>query len=207
MREIVSSLVILALVLPAQVLAIMSSANYTIFADSIDSGGSYSASGTYSLQDSLGEAAPDITTSTGYTIRGGYQAMDWDYIGLVLSSSSLDLGQASILAVVSASTTATVTTEAISGYDLGITATSGTHLAYVGDGAVTVGVEEYGVAVAGQNATFGNDRAPDVGLNLASSTQAMWAVTTTLTFKAAISGATAFGAYTNNITLIAANRL
>ncbi|TAN34266.1 hypothetical protein EPN28_00240 [Patescibacteria group bacterium] len=206
MKHFFVLLIILCLIFPFRVLALMSSTNYTIFADSFDSGGGYSVSGTYALEDTFGEI-PGIISSSTYTIRGGYQAMDWDYIGLSFSSSSLNLGVASTTAVKSASTTVTVTTDHPDGYDLTVSAESGTSLTDVSDGAVTIGVEEYGVAVSGSNASFANDRGIAAGLNLASTTQSVTGVTTTLTFKAAISGSTAFAVYTHTITIIAANKL
>lgn len=207
MRKLGYLLIALLLTLPLPALGLMSSTNYTIFADSVDAGGSYSSGGAYGLEDTLGESATDVIDGSTYTIRGGYQAMDWDFISLTISSSSLDLGLANVSQVNQASTTATVTTESPEGYDLTVSNVTGTHLTDVADGAVTAGSEEYGVAVSGANASFDNDRGLAIGLSVASSTIAATAAATVLTFKAAISGVTTFGIYTQTITLTAANKI
>jgi hypothetical protein len=192
------------LLFPTPSYGFMSSSNYTIFADSIDSGGVFSAGGTYSLEDTLGESPAGFTSSSIYEVRGGYQAMDWATLTLDMSTTTVNLGIASWTAVVSGSCTGTITTDAETGYNFAITNATGTHLAYVTDGTVTAGTEEYGLAVSGVDTLFSDDEGIIPVLNLSSSSTPVTSVETVMTFKAAIQpGSTTFGTRTQTITLTA----
>ncbi|MCX6713102.1 MAG: hypothetical protein NTY66_02765 [Candidatus Vogelbacteria bacterium] len=52
-----------------------SSTHYILQSDSLNFGGGYSTSSDYSLQDTLGEIASGILTSSSSIMSGGYQAM------------------------------------------------------------------------------------------------------------------------------------
>jgi len=54
---------------------VMQSSNYKIETDSVNFGGLRSASATYSIEDTLGEVATGISSSTNYAMRAGYQQM------------------------------------------------------------------------------------------------------------------------------------
>ena len=192
-----------ALAFPSVSFGIMSSTNYTIFADSIDSGGALSTSGTYSLEDSIGESPVGSIVSSTYEILGGYQAMDWGGLALELDTTNINLGNLTTSAVASSTAVASVTAAAASGYVLSVGAVGGTSLAGVTDGVVTAGQEEYGVAVSGSDVAFFDDREIIGGLNLASSSTPVTNAPTNLTFKAAISASTATGARSQSITLTA----
>lgn len=197
-------LLFILLLFPSPSLALMSSARYKIFADSVDTGGILSAGGAYSLEDTIGESPVGFVTSSMYEVRGGYQAMDWVSIGMEISSVNLNLGTASENQVNTAATTVSVTTESETGYALSVGSAAGTSLANVTDGAVTAGHEEYGVAVSGADRTFSDDRGIVAGLNLSSSSTPVANTQTVLTFKAAMSGNTAPGARSQSITITAA---
>lgn len=188
---------------PLVAFGMMSSSNYTIYADSVDAGGVYSSSGTYSIEDTVGESPVGIATSSSYEVRGGYQGMDLSSLTMNLSQTNLDLGTASVSQVNSASTTATITTDAGSGYSLSVGSVSGTSLAAVTDGTVTAGQEEYGVAVSGPDALFGDDRGIAPGLNLAAASMPVTNSDTILTFKASISDSTASGSRSQDVILTA----
>lgn len=192
---------------PPASLGVMSSTNYTIFADSIDSGGVLSASGTYSLEDTFGESPVGTSTGGVYEIIGGYQAMDWSELVLEINASTVDLGNLTVVQVASTTAVATVVTNADTGYVLSVGAVGGTSLTGVSDGAVTAGQEEYGIAVAGVDAAFADDRAIIAGLNLAASTTPVTGAQSNLIFKAAVSASTASGARSQSITLTASTNI
>ena len=197
-------LVAMSLLSPLSVWAAMSSTNYYIYADSVNVGGLYSASGSYSLEDTMGEAAVGTMTSTSYTINGGYQAMDLSTIGMSISSSSLFLGNLTTpFEVKAASTTVSMSTDSETGYTLSISAVSGTHLADVTDGQVSGdGTEEYGLGLSGPDRLITNDTAVTAPKNLSStSTYTETSRDTELGFKAARAATSTIGTYTQTITL------
>ncbi len=182
---------------------VMSSTNYTIFADSVDSGGVLSAGGAYSLQDTIGESPVGSSSSSVYQVIGGYQAMDFGGLSISIDTASIDLGTLSTSQVTTASAVVSVTSGAADGYVLSVGSVSGSSLSAVSDGTVTAGVEEYGVAVSGTDAAFADDEAIAASLNLASSLSSVRDAQTTLTFKAAISSGSTAGARSQSITLTA----
>lgn len=191
------------LLLPLRTLGMMSSTNYTIYADTVDAGGVYSSGGSYTLEDTTGESPAGFTTSSVYEVRGGYQAMGRGSISITLSSTNLNLGTMNTAQVNSASTTVKVTTDSTSGYVLSVGSLGGTSLAGVTDGAVSAGNEEYGLALEGIDRLFLDDEAIIQGLGLASSSTPVIDAETILEFKAAISGASTPGARSQAITLSA----
>ena len=191
------------LAFPSVSWGVMSSTNYTIFADSIDSGGVLSTGGVYSLQDTIGESPVGSTTSSVYEVIGGYQAMDLGGLSISIDTATIDLGSLSTAQVSTSSAVVSVTSDASDGYVLSVASIGGSSLTAVSDGAVSAGVEEYGVAVSGSHAAFADDRAIAASLNLASSGSAATSAQTTLTFKASISGASTAGSRSQSITLMA----
>jgi hypothetical protein len=191
------------LALPSASWGLMSSTNYTIFADSVDSGGSLSTGGVYSLQDTTGESPVGSVASSTYEVIGGFQAMDRSTLSISIDTATIDLGVLSVSEVATSSAVVSVTASASDGYTLSVGSVSGTSLTGVSDGAVTAGSEEYGVAVSGSGAAFGDDQAIIAGLNLASSASAVTNAQTTLTFKAAMSSASTAGGRSQSITLTA----
>ncbi len=185
----------------------MYSDNYTIFADSVDSGGVLSASGTYSLEDTVGESATATSTGGTYEIISGYQAMNWSVLSVGSPAGAVNLGDLSVNSVASGAITFLVTVDAEDGYVLSVGGTGGTSLSAVSDGAVTAGQEEYGIAVSGVDSAFVDDRAITAGLNLAASSSAVADIATVATFKAAISNNTAPGARSQSVTFAISTNL
>ncbi|HSR89412.1 MAG TPA: hypothetical protein VLK22_03420 [Candidatus Udaeobacter sp.] len=208
-KSIIFLLVILSgtLFFPSASLGLMSSTNYTIFADTVDSGGLLSASGTFSLQDSVGESPVGSSSSSVYQVIAGYQAMDFSALVISVSPTTIDLGDLDVNQVASSSAVVSVSADADSGYVLSVGNVSGTHLANVSDGSVTAGSEEYGVAASGIDAAFNDDRAIVAGLNLSSSSTPVDSAQTTLTFKGAISSASTVGGRSQLITLTASTSI
>ncbi|MDO9509890.1 MAG: hypothetical protein Q7J14_01215 [Candidatus Magasanikbacteria bacterium] len=188
------NLIIALLMLPISVLAAMSSTNYMIYADSLETGGGLSGGGNYSLEDTIGEGIISGSAGSIYNIKAGYQAMVLGSLAMNINNNSLSLGDLSTTEIKSASTTITITTDSTSGYSLSIQSVSGVGLTAVGvDGTVDIGVEEYGLAVSGFDAVFANDRSVTAGQILANKTSPAVGSQTIITFKAAISSATTQG--------------
>src|SRR3989338_3485213 len=91
------------LMFPSTSWGLMSSTNYTIFADSVDSGGSLSTGGVYNLQDTTGESPVGSVSSSTYQVIGGYQAMDRSILSISVSAASIDLGNLTVSAVATSS--------------------------------------------------------------------------------------------------------
>lgn len=183
-------LVLLSFFVPLSVWGVMSSTNYTIYADDFAVGGVLSSGTNYSLQDTVGDLAVGTSTSANYEIRGGYQAMENGSISIAVSKSALDLGVLSISAVKSDSATVTVSTDSASGYSLSLGSVSAAPLAAVSGGAVVAGTEGYGVALAGVSRAFIDDRSIIQDRILASNNQPINNDQIVLTVKAAIGAGT-----------------
>lgn len=207
MRKIIFTFgfTLLGLCIPALTLGSMSSATYSIYADVVGADGTVSSTGTtYSLNDTPGEAVAGTVTSTSYELRGGFQASEEDEsLSFTVSASSLALGTLSRTQVSAASTTLTVTSNALTGYSVSISGTSGTMPDGVRDGAVSVDSEEYGVAVSGADSAVTGDASVASGLVLASAATAVSGSETTVTFKASINAASTAGTYSQTVTLTA----
>jgi len=204
MRQGLTIIIVTMLILcPMHVRGAMSSTNYFIYADSVDTGGGLSASGSYSLQGSVGESPTDFSTSSAYEIRAGYQYMERGYLSLEIDVTSLNLGTLSVSAVNSATTTATVSTDSITGYTLSTTAVSGTSLSNVTDGTVTAGSEEYGFSGAGPDNQLSGDVGVSTGVLIASTSSPISSSQTLMTYKAAMSAGSTAGSYSQTITIAA----
>lgn len=70
---------------------VASSSNYRIQSDSINVGGLYQTSTSFISEDTIGEMATGISTSTSYKLKAGYQQMHESYISISLSTSSVVL--------------------------------------------------------------------------------------------------------------------
>lgn len=194
------------LLFPTPSFGMMTSSNYTIFADSVDSGGLFSSGGAYSLEDTTGESPAGFMTSSIYEVRGGYQAMDWATLSLTLSTTTVNINidAGDTATVGTGNTTSTINTDADTGYNFAITGVTGTHLADVTDGSVSgSGVEEYGLALTGADRSYTDDQAVAGSLNLSSSSNIATDRELLLIFKACISTATTVGTRTQTITVTA----
>ena len=97
----------------------MSSTNYYIYADDFSMGGGLSTGTIYSLQDTIGQSPIDISTSTSYEIRAGYQYSVLGELSMSISDTSVDLGTLTGLgATSSAQTVVTVTADPASSFIL-----------------------------------------------------------------------------------------
>ena len=201
----------MATVQPLNVNALMTSTNYTIYADDFNSG-LVMTSTNYRLENTTGESPAGYTSGTTYIVYGGYQAMDRSSLSLSISDSSLDLGNLSASSVSEDSTTVTVSADDSSGYTLAISsvAWSGTGTALNNTtGNVTAGSNEYGFAISGtdvDSSLLVTDNIVEAKTLMSSSTS-VTGVTSTLTFKASISSGTSAGTRSNSVVLSLSNNL
>jgi hypothetical protein len=104
---------------------VMSSSNYRVDTDSVNTGGNYSQSTSYTSQDTAGEIATGMASSTSYSLSAGYQQMS---VGSISISTSPDVTLPSISGLLggesSATSTWTVITDNSAGYTLSIKATT-----------------------------------------------------------------------------------
>ena len=104
-------------IFPMAVLA-MSSTNYKIDVDAINSGGELGSSANYEALDSIGDPFIGIGESANYALRGGFENSLTVGISLALDSDVKNLGSITPGTPISGTTTATVVTDAWGGYDL-----------------------------------------------------------------------------------------
>jgi hypothetical protein len=120
-RHIITLVALLTVLIPCSSLmaAAMAGGVYQIQSDSINFGGGNSGTGTYILEDTLGEVASGDSSSTNYTMRAGYQQMQESFISLSVTGNP-SLGNIGGISAGSAlsSTTWTVITDSASGYSM-----------------------------------------------------------------------------------------
>lgn len=120
-QSLISTVVLICMlnVVQAQV---RSSTNYQLQSDSINAGGGFSSSASYSQESTVGEIATGESNSTNYALKAGYQQMQEVYISL---SSTGDVTMSPDLpgltgGTSNGSSTFAVVTDSPSGYQLTI---------------------------------------------------------------------------------------
>lgn len=111
---------------PAVIAEQMSSSNYKIERDSVNTGGAPGTSANYSLEETTGEVATGESSSANYELKAGYQQMGEVFLamtaaGNVTMSPSIDLSTGGTS---NGSTDTTVTTDNAAGYELYMKASS-----------------------------------------------------------------------------------
>lgn len=129
----------------------MQSSNYKIQFDSINTGGTFASSTSYSLEDTVGEVGTGESTSASYSLKAGYQQMNETFLSITAAG---DVTMAPAIGGVSGgtsngSTQVTVTTDSAAGYQLSIKASSSPALV---SGANTIA--DYTPAGANPDFTF-----------------------------------------------------
>lgn len=187
----------------------LDSANFTIFDNGINAGGARSTSSNFILESTLGEIS-GTTTSTNYSSRSGFQAIEPEpKMSMTISSNVINLGALSTGSVSFASLTVSVTTNAPSGYGVRITEDDNLHsgsntIDDVADGAVTAGSEEYGIGTTGSAGQFNSaDTAISGSVTVAANAGRASAEQTTVTFRASMSPLTYNGSYSHVVTFTA----
>lgn len=197
---------ICALAIPHMLFAQLTGGNYEIYGDTFSfvSVGETSG-GTYTLFSTGGEFFASSTTGGDYTLRGGFLAVEKGILSVSVTTSSISLGQLSTSSVASQNMEVLVSTDNFRGYTLSVyenqnpTNASSDTIDDVGDGSVTAGSEEYGIAVSGADAIVGGG---DVAVTtstfaIAQSDGEVTNRATTITYKMAISPATPDGLYSH----------
>lgn len=218
MKGLIQILVLLVGLLVAShsfVFAQMSSSNYRIVADSVNTGGSEDAnSANYNLVDTLGEIGTGHLNSANYNLWAGFRNIDGDQHSLRFSISVNNLVLApnplTSADVSTASNTVEVTTNARDGYfttiieDHDFKTLNGNNIDDVADGEVTAGSEEYGIRTSGADGQMnGADTAiTATPQTVASSNSEVSASQTVINYKAAINGLTAAGDYSHVVTFV-----
>jgi hypothetical protein len=117
-NKIIFGLICSIIVVPIVALA-ATDGTYNITVDNVGfAGGEVSGDGTYSLSDTVGEPIVGLGTSADYKTQDGFWYMVNNTLALVLDSNTKDLGTVTAGIPNTATTTATVTTDAWGGYDL-----------------------------------------------------------------------------------------
>lgn len=203
MRFFAALLTLALAAIPFHVSAAMSSTNYFIYADTVETGGGFSASGSYSLEGTTGESPTHFASSSAYEIRAGYQYMERGYLSLDISDNSLNLGTLSVTAVNSALTTLTVSTDSLTGYSMSISSVVGAGLTAVVDGTVTAGSEEYGFSASGPENQVVGDVGVTAGTIIAATSSAIFNSATDMIFKASMNSGSPAGSYSQTVTVSA----
>lgn len=199
-----------AFLLPANVLAVsLDSTNFTIFDNSINTGGGRTTSTNFILESTIGEFSGN-TTSTNFSSRSGFQAIEAEpKLTMVLSANSVALGILSSGSVSSGSLTVVATTNARSGYSVKVSEDYNLHsgsndISDVTDGAVSIGHEEYGISTSGSAGQLNSsDTAISGTVTVASNSSFASAEQTTVTFEASMDSATFNGSYSHTVTFTA----
>lgn len=131
MRDLLSTFVITTLLAPVSILFIgsvdaqvMQSGNYRIQSDSINFGGGLSTSSSYTLESTGGEVATGESSSANYNLKAGYQQMQEVYIAITAAANvtmTPSLGGVTG-GTAYGTTTTSVTTDGVAGYELSISA-------------------------------------------------------------------------------------
>lgn len=103
---------------------VMQSSSFQIESDSVNFGGGLASSTNYQAEDTLGEIATGRSDSSSFSLRAGYQQMQEVYIAM---SAAPDVVMSSGIGGITGgtstgSTTVTVTTDNLAGYQLSISA-------------------------------------------------------------------------------------
>ena len=140
----------------------MTSDNYTIQSDSINFGGGRASSTSYVIEDTLGEIATGMSTSSSYNLYAGYQQMYETYISM---TSAADVTLTPAIGGVTGGTangftTVTVTTDSVAGYELSIKASSSSALSSALDNfsdytTASAGVPDFTFTIAATSSEFG----------------------------------------------------
>lgn len=198
----------------------MNSANYTIWEDSVDSGGGQGSSALFGATDAIGESAQgNGQNSANFNLTAGLPSIFAEPIIQFSLSSSVATFSPNISPVVvsSASYTFTVRTNAPFGYAVQVLEDGNfrngvSSIPQVADGVVSAGFAEYGVNASGVDKDSYFSGATDAPLSVVTPTVLADRTTftsesvTTITHHAAVSSGFPTGAYAHQVTYVAIAR-
>ncbi len=131
--------------------AAMQSTNYKINFDAIDVGGGRSTSTSFNLEDTVGEIATGLSSSTNYVMKAGYQQMYTSYISI---SSPPDVALADINGLIGGTSNGSIAwnvlTDNSAGYVLSVQASTDPALQTSGG----ISFDDYTPASADPDYTF-----------------------------------------------------
>lgn len=201
---------------PAVSEALMNSANFINWMDSLNFGGEEtSSSASYKLQDTLGEIGTGPISSTNYGGLIGFRQVESDpKMTFSISKNSIDFGILTVGTVYSDSYTVTTTTNAVDGYqttiyeDGNFRTVLGSDIDDVLDGDVTAGSEEYGIRTSGAEGQMNGADTAITGTPQAVASYSSWinGSAVTVTHKVSVSLTSAAGHYEHVVTLISTGR-
>jgi hypothetical protein len=184
----------------------MTGGGYEIYGDTFSaSEDSLTSSSGYSLHGTAGEFFAQDATGGGYTLRGGFQAMEKGILILDFTTNTISLGTLSLTQVVSTTVSTTISTDSLTGYSLsfdedGNLRDGANDINDVLDGSVTAGSEEYGIRTIGGGGVLVVDTAIADGLEVASSVGPENDEETGIKFSAGLAGSSRAGSYSHVIT-------
>lgn len=138
----------------------MSSSNYQIQSDSVNTGGLLASSSQYQLESTVGEQATGPQSSSNYEIRSGYQQMQEVYIAMTAPEDIvMDTAIGGVTGGTSnGSTSVTVTTDNVAGYELTVTAANEPAMTSGGDSIADYvpagGTADYTFSIATNESAF-----------------------------------------------------
>lgn len=163
----------LFLVMGQQVMASMSSNNYTVWIDTLSSGGGGITSTNYSINSNISSQVNQPGSSTNFSEKSGFSAIDDEpTVGFTITSATLNFGELSASSTSYSSNTFFAYTNSIAGYSIkvyGSPLNNTNHtLSAIGStpAASSIGTEQFGlnlvantVPVIGQNPSGGSGQA------------------------------------------------
>jgi len=193
----------------------MSSSSFIITSDDLSSGGGYSSSASYKSESDIGGVATgENLSSDSFIACAGYPCTLTSedlIISFSISSNVVNLGILSPSQVSYDSTVLTTTITQGNGYSVTAYAdgnfrdVSGNYVSGVSDGTVTVGNDEYGIALTGVDRAFSDERALSTSpLTVAENTGPVIGSDVTVDFKASVSTSVPSGSYAQITTFICA---
>lgn len=211
-RLFVVVIIILHVAPAADVLAQMSSGSFNVLSDTLGSEGGTETSASFILNDTLGGFGSGTQMiSSSFILGAGFQTQSMEPVfTFSVGNAAVALTPNPTTALISTgSTSVTTSTNSLFGYATTVSENnnlqSGTFdIDDVADGAVgPAGVEEYGIALAGADRAFTDERSIlSTSRTIASRTTFASGLGTTVTFKVSIDGTTRNGDYSHIVTFI-----
>ncbi len=213
-RECIVMAAILLLATPFAVMAESSSSSFILWADTQAGGGDRSTSASFINYGTAADVSGNTASSANFKLFGGFEQL-YEEAKMTMSISGTNItfspNPITTSGVSTGTSTITVSTNADFGYALtarlasGFKTSLGYQLANVADGAVTAGVEEFGVGLTGVDRAFTDDRLISAINSTVIASRSIWGaeITTTIRYKVAISPTSNAGDYSGSVIFIA----
>jgi hypothetical protein len=149
----------------------MDSSSYQVESDVLNESGGYTASSNYRILGNLGESITGVSSSDNYKIYQGFLTTEVPILNFSISNNIINLGTLTSIDTKTATTTLTVSTNAISGYNVrafdgtpaGITNGLMSGIKKIADATTpnvfidlpSSGIEHFGIVATGNHASLG----------------------------------------------------